>query len=371
MNHKQFFATAAFLLATAFNAQAQDSYSYVEAQGGLQFTSTNADITKLLTPTFGLSAGHYFTPYLGARLHFNGYESKGRFESLDANYKWRYLKTDADLLLNLSQALSPGEHLLDVIFLAGAGLNYAWDNDELENLIATNAQAKAPLAWSDNRLLHNIRAGLRFETNTSKAIGLSLELTANNTSDRFNSKTNDRDDWQMQAMLGLSYRFGRKQCKKEEPVVVPPVVVEEEKPVVVTPVVPEKKLVTKVVKEEKAVTINKVIFYEICGSDPTQQGLNDLKEVAAFTNNYQKVSVTLTGYADKNTGNPEINMMYSQQRSEKAKDFIVENGGNGDVIVASSKGDTVQPFGENDKNRCVIIDGKGVKTVEKTIEVEE
>lgn len=370
MNYKKLFVTAVLALAMAFNVHAQSSYSYVEVQGGGQFTSTNADITKLLTPTFGLSAGHYFTPYLGARLHFNGYESKGRFESLDADYKWRYLKTDADLLVNLSQALCPGEHFLDVIFLAGAGLNYAWDNDELEKLIVTNTQAKAPLAWSDNRLMHNIRAGLRFETNTSKAIGFSLELTANNTSDRFNSKTNDRDDWQMQAMLGLSYRFGRKTAKKEEPVVVPPpVVVEEPQPVV--PVVPEKKLVKKTIKEEQPVSIHKEIFYEICGSDPTQQGLNDLKEVADFTNKYQKVTVTLTGYADRNTGNPEINMSYSQQRSEKAKGLIVERGGKGELIVATSKGDTVQPFEENDKNRCVIIDGRGVNTVEKTIEVEE
>ena len=29
--------------------------------------------------------------------------------------------------------------------------------------------------------------------------------------------------------------------------------------------------------------------------------------------------------------------------------------------MTDSKGDTVQPFAENDKNRCVIVDGEGTR----------
>jgi hypothetical protein len=45
-----------------------------------------------------------------------------------------------------------------------------------------------------------------------------------------------------------------------------------------------------------------------------------------------------------------------------------------DNIVIDSKGDTVQPFPEeNDKNRCVIIDAEGVEktTVYEEVEVEK
>ena len=80
----------AVLFTVGANAQKKESYSYVEIQGGGQFTSTDADITKLLTPTIGLSVGHYSVPYLGYRLSLNGFESKGRFEELDQNYKWKY-----------------------------------------------------------------------------------------------------------------------------------------------------------------------------------------------------------------------------------------------------------------------------------------
>lgn len=50
------------------------SWSFVEAQGGLQFTSTDAPIDKLLTPTVGLSFGHYFFPAVGLRLHANAWQ---------------------------------------------------------------------------------------------------------------------------------------------------------------------------------------------------------------------------------------------------------------------------------------------------------
>ena len=49
------------------------SYNFVEAQGGMQWTSPMPRSDKLLiTPTAALSFGHYFTPVVGARLHVNG-----------------------------------------------------------------------------------------------------------------------------------------------------------------------------------------------------------------------------------------------------------------------------------------------------------
>ena len=35
-------------------------------------------------------------------------------------------------------------------------------------------------------------------------------------------------------------------------------------------------------------------------------------------------------------------------------------------ITIDSKGDTVQPFDENDKNRCVIVKGEGTRKVTRT-----
>lgn len=331
------------------------SWNYVEAQGGLNWTTTNAKIDKLLMPTGALSFGHYFTPVIGARLHVSGLQAKSRFEAMDQNYKWNYVNTDADLLINLSNLFSKNyERPLNLIFVGGLGLNYAWDNDELKDL-----QAPAdlvPLAWDDNRLSHNLRAGLRLETNVAKPLGLSLEVAATSLDDRFNSKTNDKDDWMISAMVGLSYRFGLTREKPRK--VVRQIQKEVWEDVPDTIIVKEKR---PIVKEEQK-KIEEVIFFEICQSDANAaQGTEKaIKDVADLMKTSADATFTLTGYADKGTGNPTINKMYAQKRADNVTNKLIkEHGLDANRLKSDSKGDTVQPFAENDKNRCVIITGEG------------
>ena len=371
MKTKRMLTTMALsvLVAGAVSAQKEGmlrSYSYVEAQGGVQMTATNAPMDKLITPTAALSFGHYFTPAVGARLHVNAWQSKAGIINGEY-YKWNYVTPDLDLMLNLSNIICPGKtHPLNVILLGGVGLNYAWDNDELKALNADPREV--PLMWDKNRLSHNLRAGLRLETNPAKPLGLSLEVNANSLDDRFNSKTNDSDDWMFTAMLGVSFRFGHKycQCKKAPepaPVVKPepkpepkPVVVEkktEPKPVVKT----EKKAVVK----QEAVKLHKEVFYQI-RENTNELPASVIKEVADFMKNHKDAKISIVGYADKGTGNAQLNKMYAQKRAQQFKDDLVKKYGcDAARISVDSKGDTVQPFAENDKNRCVIVDGTAVK----------
>ena len=371
MKTKRLMTLAASLLLMGGTAVAQDqnwqSFSYVEAQGGLQLTSTNAPMDKLMMPTAALSFGHYFTPVVGARLHVNAWQSKSGFKDLDQYYKWKYVTPSVDLLLNLSNLLGQNQdRALNVILLGGVGLNYAWDNDELKDLGI--APQRIPLAWDDNRLSHNLRAGLRLETNMSKPLGISLEVNANSLDDRFNSKINDADDWQFTAMLGLNFRFGYK-GKKHIPVTRQ---IEES-------VWEDVPVVKKVKKQEpymaeEPVTLHKEVFYDIRVSDNVDPSVIQA-EVAKFMKENPDSKVYIVGYADKGTGNARLNKMYAERRAETfKKDLIEKHGVHGDMLVLDSKGDTVQPFPDNnDKNRCVIIDATGKVKVQKfrEIEVEE
>ena len=320
---------------------------------------------KLITPTAALSFGHYFYPAVGVRLHANAWQSKSGFQALDQYYKWKYVTTDADLLLNLTNLFSKNyKHALNVILVGGFGLNYAWDNDELRAITAQHRDLNTELAWDKNRFSHNIRAGLRLETDVTKPIGLSLEVDANSLSDRFNSKMNNSDDWMFTAMLGLSFRFGHKykkcECKKEEPVVVPepvPVVEPEPKPEPKPEPVVEKKPEPKVVTVKEQ--LHEEIFYVICKSDP-EVGKRQMQKVADFMKRNPNAKVSVVGYADKGTGNPRLNMGYSKKRAENCRQELIDGYGcDASRISVDYKGDTVQPFDENDKNRCVIIDGDG------------
>ena len=372
-------ATAALMMATAAQAQTDDwkSYTYVEAQGGLQVTATQMNFGKLITPTAAFSVGHYFTPVVGARLHVNGWKAKSGIKNPDQYYKWNYITPDLDLMLNLSNLFNKNyDRLLNVILLGGVGLNYAWDNDELK---ALNLPAyKAPLAWDKNRLSHNLRAGLRLETNMQKPLGLSLEVNANSLDDRFNSKTNDQDDWMFTAMLGVSYRFGHKAAKKDFTPAVVTMKKEVPAPATATAVMEEVPVVKKVMERrpvvsKEKVNLHKEVFYAIRLSDNDNHTAT-LKEVAQFMKDNPDSKIKVVGYADKGTGNAKLNVMYAKRRAEQFKADLVKNYGcNAANIIIDSKCDTVQPFAENDKNRCVIVDGEGTRevTTYKDVEVEK
>lgn len=362
-------AASVLLMGSSAMAQGQEwkSFSFVEVQGGLQLTSTNAPMDKLFTPTAAFSLGHYFTPVVGARLHVNAWQSKSGFAGLDQYYKWKYVTPDLDLMVNLSNLLSDNQsRALNLILLGGVGLNYSWDNDELADLGIS--PQRIPLAWEDNRLSHNLRAGLRLETNQSKPLGLSLELNANSLSDRFNSKVNDQDDWQFTAMLGLTYRFG---YKGKKPAVHVPVTREIEE--TVWEEVPVKEMVKerRPIQKTETVKLHKEVFYAIRISDNVDPSVIQ-REVAQFMKENPTSKVAIVGYADKGTGNARLNEMYARKRAETfKKDLVEKHGCNADNIIIDSKGDTVQPFPEdNDKNRCVIIDAEGKRQVTDYEEVE-
>ena len=65
-------------------------------------------------------------------------------------------------------------------------------------------------------------------------------------------------------------------------------------------------------------------------------------------------NVSLVGYADKKTGTPKINETLSANRARVVKERLVKLGVDESKIMTAYKGDTVQPFAENAKNRVVI-----------------
>jgi hypothetical protein len=377
MGKKYFFISAVFSLLFVSGVHAQEdtrdalkSYSFLELQGGVQLTTNDVKMSKLITPTAALSFGHFFSPVVGARIHVNGWQAKGGFDDLDQYYKWKYMVADVDMLVNLTNMISKnpyGKHPLNVMLLAGLGVNHAWKNDL--DMTAYNI----PMTWNKNRLSHNLRVGVRLETDVTKPVGVSLEVNANSLSDRFNSKINSRDDWQFTAMLGISFRFG-KRYSKPLPVALPVVQDALDAQAAATAAallaVSEKKKVKKDVTREENVQLHKEGFYQIRVTELSDE--NIYISVAQFLKNNKNAQITVVGYADKGTGTAIENQRYAKERAENFKNKLVKDYGvNASSVLVDSKGDTVQPFSENDKNRCVLIDGKGIRVYTETIEVEE
>ena len=323
--------------------------------GGAQVSFTHYDFSKLITPSYGVSFGAYFNPVIGARLHVSGYENKGGIKSLNETYDFNTVTGSADLLLNVTNMFrSDKDRVFNLILLGGLGLAGAWDNDEFHALAAKAAE-NYPMAWQDRRLSHNVRLGMQLDFNIAKHFGLNLELAANNRADRINSKTTDRNDWAATASLGLIFKFGQKKTEKmaEEPVPV------AEEWATRTDTVWYDDITYRDVPEK--VTYEDNIYYKIRLSEPDPA--SKIQKIADFVKAHKNCSVQVTAYADKATGTPELNMQYSKERAEKVVAALVKAGVSRSVITSEYKGDTVQPFAENDKNRVAIVKvtGEGVK----------
>lgn len=380
MKRIKLFLLAAMAIMASSAASAQEScsgecqqlgykpypYNFIQLQGGVGTTFTDVKFTDLISPTASFGIGRMFFPAVGARLHVNAWESKGGFKTAGdpLTYKYNYVTTDLDLMLNLSNIFSKKHrHLVDLYLIGGVGLNYAWNNDEYNELLATYPTVvyDTELAWGEGTtrkslLNHNLRAGLLADINIAKHWSVGLEVDANSLDDRFNSKHNNSDDWMVTAQLGITYKFGFKKVEKKvapAPVVVPapaptpaPVVRPTPPPAPVPAPAP------KVVDEP----LDETIFYDIRQSTPNPDEL--IKKAVEWAKKHPDQTITIVGYADKGTGNAKINQKYSQQRAESVAEALQAQGIPASQLKVEYKGDTVQPFSENDKNRCTIVAGK-------------
>lgn len=371
MNNLKLFALL-LSLAMVTTAAAQErkdaqtrSYPYFFAgiQGGAQTTFTNYDATKLITPIGGVNVGAMLAPAVGARLHVSGINNKGGFRYSGQKYDYNYAVTDLDLMLNLCRVFAPSkETLMDLYLIGGAGFGVTWNNDDFKQLAAASlTDGNLHLGWEDRRFVHNFRVGLQLEANVSKLIGINLEVTANNLQDRFNAKINGHGDWQMQALLGVNFRFGGK--KKGAPVYVAQPAPVQPAPVQPAPVAerasevqpkPEVKPQPKPV-EQKPESEGLTVRFALAKAVVTEDEAAKIAAFAQWLKKHPKAKAEITGYADAGTGNTGINSNLSRQRVQAvAKILTQKHGIPASRIKTAYKGDTVQPFAANDDNRVVI-----------------
>lgn len=344
-------------------------YVFIGLQGGGQHTLSDYRNSKgayllgrrgsVITPVAGTSVGAMFSPEVGARLHAGGWKNRGGVKGYGV-YDYKYVTSDVDLMVNLVNLFSKHKCCpkpVGFYLLGGVGLTYAWDNDDFLAYQAAGAPF-SELAWKDNTLVHNFRVGVMAEANVHKNLGITLEVDANNLHDRFNSKRRGRGDWQLTAYLGLQIKFGYKKAKPVPVAPVPEPAVEEEP---IPEPAPEPAPVVETPKPAPVVLLStrEEIFFDINKSTIRPSEMYKVENLAAWLKAHPKAKVTdITGYADKGTGTAKINERLARERVANVKAALIKLGVEESRINADSKGDTVQPFADNDSNRAVIAIAK-------------
>ena len=357
------------------------------------------DFQKLLSYNVQASLGYDFTPYIGARLSVNAWQSKAGTEEtfkrdgsvLDPRieWSWKYVSPMADLTVNLSNMVMGNfnpTRPFQLSAFVGVGGNFAFGNDkawEHYNRLYVDAATSNNYAkgfepfryiWpskevpyndnpavTDNRTKYvkdgsskvflNFHFGLIGDVRLNDRFALNFELQANTLSDRYNSKRADNSDWYFNALAGLKINLGTvyhtntRVIKHEGPKVVEKIVekiVEKQIPC------PEKEV------EARVEPMRRDIFFTINSYTIVEKEQQKIQDIIDYMNKYPQAKVQIDGYADAGTGNDRINDRLAAQRADAVVKALQDKGIAADRISYGSHGSRVQPFAENDLNRVSI-----------------
>ena len=321
---------------------------FMQVQAGAAHTRGEAKFGDLISPAAAIYGGYQFTPLWGLRAGISGWQAKGGWVSPQNAYKYNYLQGNVDATLDLSNlfcSYNP-DRFFNAYLFAGVGLNGAFNNDEAVTL--ANKGYDLRYLWTDNKISPVGRFGLGTNLRLTSNLFFNIEVNANVLSDKFNSKKAGNVDWQFNALAGFTIKFGKTSRKTEpvyyEPTPQPtPVVKEEPKPV----------QEPAPVKQEK-VSMTENVFFALNSSVIRSGEKQKIEKLAEFMKNHAECKVTICGYADKQTGNADINMRLSKKRAENVATQLKEMGIDSQRITVDYKGDTVQPFSTPEENRVSI-----------------
>ena len=343
---------------------------FVQAQAGAQYTLGEVCFGDLISPNVQVAGGYQFTPVWGLRLAVNAWQSKGGITLLQTNntytWKWNYVAPTVDVTCDLVNLIAgyKADRFFNCGLLAGIGANVFFSNgdasdknalivNELRGLRNNPANPFLANLWDGTLCRFVGRFGAYADFRVSRRVSLGLEVNANTTSDLYNSKDAPNADWYFNALAGVKIRLGQPTKKVEKKPCCQEKIVEKivEKSV--------EKPVEKIVYRDKEVikreALRKDIFFTISNTTVSRAELPKVEDIAAYLNKYPEAKVVITGYADKKTGNAKINERLANKRAQMVADLLTNKFGIASSrISVDSKGDTVQPFEQNDLNRVSI-----------------
>ena len=364
-------ATAALMLLSAGTVSAQSAnaptennenafhpYWSLQVQGGIGHTVGETKFGDLISPAASLSFSYQASKLFGIRAGVSGWQAKGAVVMPDGKYKFNYLQGNVDATLDLGNLFGgyKPRRVVNPYLFVGVGVNGAFNNDEAVR-ISERTDLPFEYLWTDNKVSVAGRAGIGANFRVSDRVAINAEVNSNILTDKFNSKKAENVDWQSNLLVGLTIRLGKSQKPQ-------PVPVEEElptpQPQEEQPVAPVQEVETQPavetapaeVVEEKQETTD--VFFTINSSYIRPAEMQKVNALISHMKENPECRVLLTGYADKATGTPEVNMRISRKRAQAVRKALQKAGIAPERIVVAFKGDTEQPFEVISENRVCI-----------------
>lgn len=366
---------------------------YIEIGGGAQILFSKdagiLDFGKRITPSISITGGKWFSPFWGARLQAQGYSFNGfsttegiyvndplgngliygpndpvRNEVAvrpDGSYRHylRYMNIHADFQVSLANLIGgyKPERKWDIIPAVGLGYihTFPYKGTAKVNSISTNfslmGKYKLPKGFDINMEIQTALMPDRFD---GRIVGKSYENNCALT-------------------VGVTYHFKKRSFKpatikapeKELKETLREIIREElqtQAPMlynrsgVKDTVVVTQNILGKLVKSKGEPFTLASFLFDTGKAEPLIGQDIQFVNIAEYMKKYPEAKIRLEGYADKQTGNAEVNLHLSMRRAMKIRSMLINHYGiDTKRIETQGIGINHQPYEENDWNRVVIV----------------
>ncbi|MDE7467349.1 MAG: OmpA family protein [Muribaculaceae bacterium] len=321
-----------------------------------------------LTTVYNVGFGKWFSPYIGWRMSFLG--GSLHWDNQQHNTaKW--VNANVDFMWDMFNSLGGvnSERVFSIVPFVGFGGAFMWDfNDGASTIARDNGKMKG------NSWALPLSAGLQLRLRLCKYVDFFAEGRAQFAGDNWNNEAVGAPvDMNLSVIGGFSFNIGGAGFKAYNPcdytnyianlnnqvndlhaalnaANVALATAEAQLPC------PEVQVKETVVEAVAPAPLMATVRFKINSAVISNEEMVNVYNVAQWMKENPEQNVTISGYADKDTGTSTYNQTLSKRRAEAVKDMLVNKYGvNPDRLSIDALGSSVQPYDTNNWNRIVIF----------------
>ncbi|MBO4570715.1 MAG: OmpA family protein [Bacteroidales bacterium] len=386
---KKIFVVLASLFVISFSLRAQETFYpgwYLGVQGGLNYTSSNEwgiSHWKHFNPNASLNLGYDFTPVFGLRGSLSG--PRANFPVEKTNNKFLYGQLGLDATVDICNIFNynPSRLLSPYVFLGGAAYGRQKVNDVAAHLGV------------------GVRGGAGLNVRLSDLVSFNIELLDNMLGNKFNTKDDNaifaggvlnwkrpfKWDDNFAALAGLKFNIGANNKRKAAVAAAAAAAAEAAaleaaraaekaaaeraaaEKAAAEKLAAEKAAAEKAAAEKAAAdkaaaeaaalraqarASQENVYFDLNKSVIRKAEAPKIDNIVALMKEYPEAVVTITGYADKQTGTHKRNMTLSQERAERVAKALKDAGIDAGRITVKYVGDTEQVSNVREENRVAV-----------------
>lgn len=360
---------------------------YSQFQGGAAYTVGETSFFDLLNVSASVSLGYQFTPVFGIRSGFSANFGKGNVTNPKEIYDFTVAELSVDGTLDLASLFNGYNHrrLFRPYLLAGGALLIGRNNGANDVSGVIPSQFFTYL-WDGTKVFGAGRFGIGTDVRINDLLSLTFEVAGNVTSDHLNSKKAGNPDFLFTGQIGIKTPIGGKAYRESAVWLAAQTAAKEEAEAAARFAAEEaarraqleaeareraakeeaerlaaerraaEEAAARAAAEHAAIAAEHGFntFFALDSSRISKAEKAKLAEAAEWLKANPEFTVTIVGYADRQTGRPQHNLKLSERRVNAVRKVLEDCGVAASRITTDFKGDTVQPFAENVKNRVVI-----------------